>query len=366
MDNIIILDTNIYRQLGALFYEHIDYRSLEDYCYSSGSEIIITKTVLREYLDFYKKEIIEKNTLDIEKSFDKLKKLERFKKIRKPNFSKMVKQQLDFVKNKLTQHKLQPQLDFLLKEDDLLSFLIDNKQENKKDNTRDYLIWLNALAASQLYLDYRVVLISDDKIYAENIHLQKIKEKLKIKNIEVHKSLSSFLSVYGYKSDKLINSFILEHIPIDIVKKELLKDKNSIPSHISNFYYSTRKNFKLEVFEIQDVKVESFYSHKDIDANDIKIIAHVQVKVNMVFSPEKNIDELKKHLETAKLKDPYKMETFDKDARPIYNEYILFHFLLTFSEETQKITQVKFLDFFPDDYEFREVRLQLTGGSYVP
>jgi len=189
-----------------------------------------------------------------------------------------------------------------------------------------------------------------------------MKERLKIKNIEVHKSISGFLSIYGFQSEKLTNSFILEYIPIDIIKKELLKDKNSIPSHISNFYYSTRKNFKLEVFEIQDVKVESFYSHTDVDANDIKIIAHIQVKVNMIFSPEKNIDELKKHLETAKLKDRYKMETFDKNARPIYNDYILFHFLLTFSEETKKIIQVKFLDFFPDDYEFREVRLQLTSA----
>jgi len=136
MYNIIILDTNIYRQLGTHFYEQIDYKSLEDYCYSSGSEIIITKTVLSEYLDFYKKEIIEKNTLEIEKSFDKLKRLDRFQKIKKPDFSKMVKQQLDFVKNKLTQHKLQPQLDFLLNENDLIKFLIDNKQENKKDNTR--------------------------------------------------------------------------------------------------------------------------------------------------------------------------------------------------------------------------------------
>lgn len=360
MYNIIIIDTNIYRQLGSMFYEHIDYKSLENYCYSSGSEIIITKTVLNEYLDFYQKEIIERNTIEIERAFEKLKKLENFKRLRKPNFAKQAKQQLDFIKHKLTHHRLQPKLDFFLNEGDLLKFIIDNKQENRKDNTRDYLIWLNALAAAKQYSDDRIILISDDKIFVDNSHLQKIKDKNGVKQFEIYKNISNFLSVYGFQSEFLTKDFILEHIPIDVIKKELLKDKNSIPSYISTFYYSTRKNFKLDKFEIQEVKVEEFYSHKDIETNHVKIIAHVLVKVYMVFAPEKNIEALKKHLETAKLYEPYKLNTFDAEGRPYFNEYILFHFLLTFAEQTKKVSKVEFLDFFPDDYEFRKIRQQLT------
>lgn len=343
-----------------MFYDHIDYKSLDDYCYSSGSEIIFTKTVLSEYLDFYKKEIIEKNTQEIAKSFYKLKKLELFKNIRKPDFAKQTKQQLEFIKKTLIQYRLQPKLDFLLNEGDLIKFLVENKQENKKDNTRDYLIWLNALSAAKIYANYRIVLISEDKIFTENVHFIKLKEKHSVKHFEVYKSIPAFLAVYGFKSEKLTKELILQKIPIDVIKKELLKDKDSIPSDISNFYYSTSKKFKLEKFEIQDVKVDEFYSHKDIENSEVKVIAHVLVKVNMVFSPERNKEALLKHLETAKIADPYKMETFDKEGRPIFNDYILFHFLLSFSEENNQITHVEFLDFFLDDYKYRNIRLQLT------
>jgi hypothetical protein len=363
MYNIIIIDTNIYRQLGQIFYDHIDYKNLDSYCYSSGSEILITNTVLKEYLDFYKRDMIEKNTTEIENAFDKLKRLQSFKKIRKPNFTSQTKHQIDFIKKKLTQHRLRPKLDFLLTENDLLKFLIDNKLENKKDNTRDYLIWLNTLAAAKLYPDYKIILISEDKIFTDNNYLKGIRDKHSVKNLEIYKNISNFLSIYGFQSDKITNEILLKHIPIEVVKKELLKDKDSIPSHISNFYYTTRKKFKLEHFEIQDIKVDEFYSHKDVESNQVKIIAHVQVKVNMIFAPEKNVDELIKYLETVKFNPSYKLETFDKEARPIYNEYMRFHFLLTFSEETNKITKVEFIDFFPDDYKFKKTGLQLTQPS---
>ena len=360
MYNIIIIDTNIYRQLGTMFYDHIDYKSLDNYCYSSGGEIVITKTVLNEYLDFYQKEIIERNTTDIEKCFDKLKKLEHFKKIRKPDLTKQTKQQLDFIKRKLTHHRLQPKLDFLLNESDLLRFLIDNKQENRKDNTRDYLIWLNALAAAKVYPDYRIILISDDKIFVDNAYLQKIKQKHAVKKLEVHKSISSFLSIYGFQSDTLTNDFILKHIPVDEIQQQLLDNKDFIPSYISNFYYSANESFSLEKFEIQDVKVEEFYSHKDTEKNNVKIIAHVSVKVNMVYSPEKNTVALRKYLDSLNLEDTYKLNTFDDKGRPYFNEYILFLFRLTFSQQTQKITKVEYLDFFPDEYELQKIK-QVLG-----
>ena len=56
MYKFIILDTNIYRQLGTHFYDHIDYKSLKDYSYASGSELVAPLTVLNGYLDFYQHE----------------------------------------------------------------------------------------------------------------------------------------------------------------------------------------------------------------------------------------------------------------------------------------------------------------------
>jgi hypothetical protein len=98
--------------------------------------------------------------------------------------------------------------------------------------------------------------------------------------------------------------------------------------------------------------VEEFYSHKDVENNQVKIIAHVQVKVNMIYAPERNIEKLFEYLDIIKLTPHSYLETFDKEGRPIYNEYIKFHFLLTFSEEMNKITKVEFLDFFPDEYKY--------------
>ena len=59
MINVIILDTNILRGLGPNFFDKIDYISLQEYCYSSASEIIIPNAVLLEYLDYYKRELPE-------------------------------------------------------------------------------------------------------------------------------------------------------------------------------------------------------------------------------------------------------------------------------------------------------------------
>lgn len=352
MINIVILDTNIYRQLGTKFFDHIDYKGLEDYCYSSAAEILVTNTVYHEYLDFYTKEIVDKNIADIEKGYERLKKLNGFSKIKSPNFSKQRKEEIQFIKNKLTEHKLRPRLDYFLNEQQLLDFLIENKQENKKDNTRDYLIWINALAATKLYDGDQVVIISEDKIFEENSHFQKLREKLKVKPIKIFKSIPSFLSVYGFKSAILTKEFILKHISIATIKKELLKDKDSIPSYISMLYYNQRKKYKLEKFEIEDTRIQEFYSHKDIEANVVKIIAHVEVKVNMIFEPEKNKQLLIKHLEECKSNPSRHMETFDNRGRPIFNNWILFHFELIFSEKTNKIIKSEFLDFFPDHYQY--------------
>ena len=64
-----------------------------------------------------------------------------------------------------------------LPENELLDFLIENKQDIKKDNTRDFIIWTNTLEIGEKYSDEQVVLISNDKIFKENKFLKKLELK---------------------------------------------------------------------------------------------------------------------------------------------------------------------------------------------
>lgn len=347
MINILILDTNIYRQLGFPFDKNVDYIGLEDYCYSSGSEIIVPKTIREEYLDFYSNNI-NKHVEQIEISFEKLRKLKSFSNIETPNFSKLIKNENLLVLDKLQKNKLSPRLDMFITEENLLEFLIKNKQDTKRDNTRDCLIWLNALAASERFRNDQVIIISEDKIFEENSYFEKLRKKLNVKPIKVFKSISSFLSVYGFSSQGLTKEFILGHISEAKIKKELLRDKDSIPSYISELYYSQKKKYKIEEFNIQEIRVKEFYSHKEVETGLVKIIAQVEVQVKMVFEAEKNTQLVIDHLNSCKTRPTYRPETFDDKFRPVFNNWILFHFQLIFSEDDNKILDSKFLDFFPD------------------
>lgn len=356
MINVIVLDTNILRGLGPKFFDKIDFISLQDYCYSSASEIIIPNAVLLEYLDYYKREIIEKNLNEIEQAYSKLQRLNKFSRVKKPNLKKYANEQLNFIEEKLTENRLRPFLTPSLSENELLEFLIENKQDVKKDNTRDFIIWTNTLEISEKYSDEQVALISNDKIFRENEFFEKNKTKRKIKNLKIFDSIASFLSVYGFKSENLNKELIIESIPISIIKKELRKDKNSIPSHISHFYYHTRRNFKLEKFEIQDLEIEEFYAHKENETGKVKVIVHVNVKVLMVYEPEKDLEHLREYLNNVDTKQDFYPNTFDKDGRPIFDDWILFHFGLEFNETELKIDKTEFFDFFPEDANFRRMK----------
>ncbi|WKB80527.1 PIN domain-containing protein [Cellulophaga lytica] len=358
MINIIVIDTNILRGLGPNFFEKIDYISLQDYCYSSASEIIIPNTVIAEYLNYYEKEIIQKSLYEIDQGYSKLLKLNKFKTIDKPDLKEIGKKQLVFIENKLTENRIKPFLNPNISENELVKFLIENKQEIKKDNTRDFIIWTNTLEIAEKYKTEHVVLISNDKIFKKNESFERIRREKKIKNLSIFDSIANFLSVYGFKSENLTKQLIIKSIPISTIQKELKKDKNSIPSHISQFYYHIKRNFKLEKFEIQNMEIEEFYSHKDTKTNEIKVIVHVNVKVLMIFEPEKDLEKLNEYLNslgTETRKDFYP-NSFDKDGRPIFDDWILFHFGLVFNESQTKIEQIEFYDFFPDEANFRRMK----------
>jgi|EndMetStandDraft_4_1072995.scaffolds.fasta_scaffold01036_7 hypothetical protein len=351
----IILDTNIYRQLGQTFYKHVDYLSLEDYCYSSGADVLIPQTVLSEYLDFYQKEVLDKNIKEIEKAFERLKRLSKFKKMRVPSLGKRSETQLNFIKKKLTEHRRVIGTGILLEETDLIDFLIENKQEGKKDNTRDFLIWLSTLFAAMQYPDHMIVLISEDRIFSENEYFRRMMAQHEVEHVQVYKNIPAFLNVFGFRSAILTAEMILRTIPIELIKKELLDQKDAIPSHISRFYYHTKRSFHLEEFELQGIWVDSFYAHKDILTGKVEIIAHIMCKVKMVYEPEPDKEALYTYLSEPS-KDRFYLDTFDAIGRPLFHEEMLFTFRLTFDEAEQQITSVEYLDFFPDEYQTKLMR----------
>lgn len=362
MINLVVLDTNILRSLGAKFYAHIDYKSLEDYCYSSAGEIVMPKTVIFEYMDFYEREILDKNLNDIKRSYSKLKNLEEFKKIRPPKLESKKESQMEFIIDKLTSGKMTPEFDLSFKEELLVFFLLESKRETGKDNTRDFLIWLTTIILGMHHPEDRIVLISNDKIFNESPSFNKYREAYDVDNIEVFHSISGFLAKFGFQSNKLTEDLILASIDPEIIKSEILDDKDSIPSHISRFYYDSNKVFELLDFNLENIGIESFYSHKEESTGKIKVIAHVEAKVFMKYEAESNINDLKTFLDGLdKSKIGFNLETFDEEFHPIFDDTILFHFELIFDEKTEKIVEARFLDFFPDYPAMKKIKAHNKG-----
>lgn len=360
--HIIVLDTNIYRQLGLRFYEHVDYTSLQDYCYSSGSEMLISQTVETEYLNYYRAEIIDINTQTIEKSFSKLKKLEYFQHMKKPFFRQQTAWQMRLIRTKLTKHLLKNDPPIFVEASDLTEFLIHNRNEGiKKDHTRDYLIWTSVMQAAKRYKENVVVLISEDAIFRQHQHFQTMLRKNKIRNVMTESSISKFLHKYGFQPENLDKHKILEKIPLPVIRRQLLRNKDAVPSYISYFYYHSLETFSLDEFSIGDMEVDSYYAHREGDL--VKIIAHVLVNVYMVFRPEPDKEGLKKYLAQDRSGLRPHLETFDKNGRPIYDEKVLFHFMLTYEEATGQITKVKFLDLFFDNYQFHRIKRLFPDGD---
>ena len=196
MGKLILLDTNIYRQLGPKFYEHGFYKKLRSYMYSTEAKFLLTRTVYEEYMDFYKSDVLEKPVDEIEKQLQKLAKLEHFAQINFPTFSQNINSQIEFITRKLKENAVLLNEDGLITEKDLVEFLIFNRKASRKDNTKDYIIWLNVLAAAKKYNDKWIILISADKIFEENTHFRLLRARADINNLHILPSILSFLEAY--------------------------------------------------------------------------------------------------------------------------------------------------------------------------
>lgn len=358
MINFILLDTNIYRQLGIKFYSHIDYVSLKNYAYASGGELRITEVVYSEFYYRFIEANITKPIKEIKTSITKLKEFRPFSNLDiniKEEDENSVK---EFLKERLTEdfRVISPKN---ISTAELIDFLIKNKQEIKKDNTRDYLIWLTLIELAQNHPSDQIVLVSNDKIFEENQYFHDFQNRNKIKNIKIFPSIASFLSEYSFKVDFLSNELILSKIPKAVIEDELKKDISSLPSNMSYFYYHEHREFVVEHFQILGYKVEEYYTFKDLDSGKPKFILHLKVTIKVIFEPEKKIDALNLYLSNVD-KDYFYAETFDPEGRPIYNEDVLFLFEGELDIENKAIIKLDFLDFFPDNYKYEKIRQHLT------
>ncbi len=359
MTNFIILDTNIYRQLGVNFFKHVDYLNLFNYCYASGSEVMLSKVVFHELTKYYTDEIISKPIKQIEDGWLKLQKIEAFKSIKILELSKAEKIAKEQFGNSMRSRTL-PLKEGNVEIEEIIQFLLCNKQEIKKDNTRDYLLLHSAIILAKQNTTDQVILISNDNIFYENTYFKKLILSESIKNLKFKRSIPSFLNEYGFQVNYLTTDLIKKSIPIASIKKELKRDIQCLPSHISKFYYSSRKKLKVEKFEVIEIKVGEFYSFKEAPENELKFIVHFYVLVDVIFEPEKNQDKLKLHLESRPM-DSYYLDTFDNEFRPVYKEYIQFIYEGILDEAHKDIKSIRFLDFMPDYYQMQKMQQLITG-----
>lgn len=349
MINLILIDTNIYRQLGLGFYNNPDYKNLVNYCYASGSEIRIPEVVYNEFISYYHHEIIDKSFKDIEQSIAKIKDIPSLNFLTNsiPDIGSFEKAK-DFISEQFTNNALVLK-DIFVPVGLISDFLIKNKQETKKDNTRDFLIWLTAIREAQVHIDDQVILISNDKIFRESTYFNQILIDLELsKRLFVYTSIADVLNKFGVQYDFLTSDIILENIPKTKIEREIKKELNSFPSYISGLFYHTRKKFVVEKFDIDDIQVDSFYSFKDIDTGKTKFLSHIKVFVNIVYGPEK-ADLIENHLKN--LPDLHReLETFDDENRPIFKQEILFIFEGELNISKKSINKIRFIDFIIDYY----------------
>lgn len=349
MINIIIIDTNIYRQLGTGFYNNIDYKNLVNYCYASGSEIRISEVVFNEYMSYYNSEIIDKSLKNLEQTIDKLKDIPEVQISKKllPTSESIDKARV-FISDKFKENALL--LNNIYVPVGILSdFLVKNKQATKKDNTRDFLIWLTAIREAQLHEDDQIILISNDKIFKENQYFQNLLADLKLESkIVVQNSIPELLNKYGEQYDFLTSELILGKISKTKIENEIKKDINSFPSYISSLFYHTRKKFEIDKFEIGNISVDSFYSFKEMDTGKTKFLSHIKVELDIIYGAEKP-EIIENHLKSL---PSYRreLETFDESNRPIFNKEILFIFEGELNIERKSISRIKYLDFIIDYY----------------
>lgn len=344
MIHLVFLDTCIYRQLGVNFWERNDFVNLKTFLDQRGYEILITEVVYNELLDYYTNDIIKPILTEYDKVISKSENTTFFKAIPRVDLTLNEQSAKSEYLKALRESYLKVITCFFIDSEELIEFLIENKQESKKDNTRDFLILKTLILYAIENPKDKLVLISFDKIFRENKFFQKILKEANVKNLLVFDSIASYLNEFGYKFEFLTDDLVLKSINIKSIEKELLKDIKCLPSYIVDYYNTPEYVPDLQEYKIDEIKIFEYYVYSN-EKEKLKISIAVLVRVIAIFNPDNNKDFRNYYIEKYHEENRNRVDNFN---RPIYDNFILFILEGDLNKEQKKIIRVKVLDFIPD------------------
>lgn len=343
--HILTLDSNSYRELGMSFSDNIDFKYLSGYLSEGLHELILLDVVYKELLDYFKNDYIGKLINDYQNLLLRFEKNEFVENIETPDLSIIESTAIKAFIEKLKSTCWKIFSIQILDSEKLIDFLIFNKRESKKDNTRDFLIWNSVIQLATEYPEDSVVLISRDKIYSENEFFKKLLETENINNVIVVESVSQYLNEYGLRIEFVNDKLVLESIPNDIIEKELKNDLTCFPSYVSKYYhYGNIKPPKNESLEILKIEPYEYYTYSE-DKSKVTIVISYVVRIKAIYESEKRVDlkdyEMNFHYEDIK-------HRIDNENRLIYENNVLFITKGEVDMINKKIMNLKFVDFIPD------------------
>jgi len=344
MIHFVSLDTNIYRQLGIDYWNKPDFKNLKKFLDQRAYEIIMTEVVFKELVNFYSNEILRPLIGEYSKIHQKIESTPLFEKINPQDLTTHEhKAKEEYIKT-IRKTCLKVITNYFLNNSELIDFLIYNKHETRKENTRDYLILKTLIQYALDYPKDKVVLITNDKIFTENQFFSKVIESSKIKNLTILDSIASYMNEFGYKYDFLNDELVLKSINPDLIKREILKDITCLPSYIIQDYNDSEKVPELQECKIDEIKIYEYYAYRN-EKEKLKIAISILVRIIAIFSPDKNKDYRNYAIERYYEDNRNRIDQFN---RPIYDNYVLFILEGNINESTQKINRVRFIDFIPD------------------
>jgi PIN domain len=341
----LILDTNIYRELGPAFTNNIDFIYFRKFVERSPHEIIMLDIVLKEFNDYFKKDYLTPVIKEYEKVYIKFEK--------NPFLESIPLADLTILENN-AKNKFNAAINascwkilkgINISSELLADFLLYNKRVSTKDNTRDFLILLNILDFSNKNRKNKVVFITKDRIFTENNFFKKTIEISGVTNLEIIDSIAGYLSEYSAKISFIDVDDVLNSISVASLKKEIVKDVDCFPSYISSYYNDPKSEVpKHELIDIVNVRLKEYYTFSE-DKIKTVIVTTLIVRVKIVYKND-DIVGLKNY--PKKIYNPENLGHVDNLNRLIYDNDVLFIFEGLIDKSKKKITKQRFIDFIPD------------------
>jgi len=342
--HFIAFDTNIYREFGVKLNKNIDFEYLSKFIEKGPHEIVLLEVVYKELIDYFKHDYLGRLVTDYQNLYLRFEQNEFVDKLDLLDLTSIEHKALSEYKKSLRKSVFKfpiSQIDFSI----LIDFLIYNKRKSRKDNTRDFLIWLELIIIAKNHPEDKIIFISRDKIFSEDSFFMKSLKSKGVKNLEVVNGISNYLRDYGLQIEFLNNKIVLEDAPISLIEKELWNDSECLPSYVSKYYATGKirppKNISLEIL---NVEINDYYTYSE-NKDQTLIVASYIVYTKAVFDKELKVDlkEFEKEFYYDEIK-----HRIDSENRPIYENKILFIFEGEIDINKKKITNQKFIDFIPD------------------